>query len=133
MSEIDIRNEPGLFRVTTESKTVYYVDTRDILPVVLRHNNGGLTVETQFDGQWAYLWDLISIPIILTDEGLEISAGPATHWALATGARHIYVMTAMGDTSSQRRIMQRECLHIDRIDHMPDGLPAAINVEEETS
>lgn len=126
ISEVNVVEQPGLYRVESSSSTVYYVDTRSGGLHFMRARGTGNTGTGSSDDAWVEMSDLQSGPPE-EKEGEEIAEAEidlnnVVKNVLRVGSRHRYFWQREWWT-------QRVCTRIEALERMPAR--EAITKEEE--
>jgi hypothetical protein len=126
LTEVDLKAAPGLYKVTSGSSTVYYVESIEGEGVrAMRCKGTGATRTGTHDDQWIYLTALKSGPRLqrdgITMERDEVDTTDIRRDVLRVGSRHryeYYVPGGMFD-ATDFYMTQRACLEIEKLDKMP--------------
>lgn len=118
--EVNLREEPGIYRITSSSSTVYYVEVGDGYARMLRARGGGATSTGWSDDSWVRLVSLTSGPPLERDgrelARSEIDTDDVAEWTLRVGSRHTYTWETFTEYPYW---IQRVCEGIERLDQMP--------------
>ncbi|WP_156171882.1 hypothetical protein [Demequina rhizosphaerae] len=121
LDEVNVINEPGMYRIRTESTAVYYVDTRgEGRARMMRDPGDSPHSRASWDGTWVPLIGVTAGPIVEIDGRVladgEVDATDVRSWVLRVGSRHEYIADPAGGlVGDYRTWMQRVCTHIDRL------------------
>ena len=117
INEVNVIKQPGLYRVESNSSTVYYVDTRGGASRFMRARGDGATGEGITDNLWVDLIGLESGPAEERNgeriADAEYSGTDVMEDTLRVGSRHIYMWR-------QQYWLQRTCTRIEALKSMPD-------------
>jgi hypothetical protein len=126
LAEVDLAAEPGLYRITTSSSTVGYLEAVEGGGMrVMRCRGNGATMTGAHDDQWVYLTALKSGPRVQRDgvdfDLSEVDREDIKHGWLRVGSRHRYEYHVPGGyfDTTDFSWLQRACLEIERLDAMP--------------
>ncbi len=117
ITDVNVIQHPGLYRVESSSSTVYYVDTRSDGYHFMRARGKGNTGNGADDNEWVEMSRLESGPLEERD-GKEIAeadydASDVVEGVLRVGSRHRYFWRRLNWT-------QRVCTRIEALERMPE-------------
>lgn len=125
IAQVNVLEHPGIYKVSTESTSVYYIDTTVSPPLMMRTRGSGPTRHFDLDNTWAELTGLESWFVIA---GGPHVGGPPPHevapWWLRVGSRHRYDFRGWSEWGviGFWRI-QRVCEAIELLDERPEVRP----------
>ena len=95
IDNVNVLDAPGLYRLTSSSSSVYYIDTRDVeAPKYLRAHGKGHTQAGWLDDAWQPLLLLQADTIEWTGERYldfdEMDYEDTLQWTIRVGSRHVF-------------------------------------------
>ncbi len=127
ITEVNVKEVRGLYRITSSSSSTYFVDTRNpdrCLPSVLRARGAGKTMKQFTDNEWHTLELLQSGPRLMRD-GTELPADEVdetdiARWTIRVGSRHKFDYRIPDDgENTDFWMVGRVCETITRLEQMP--------------